>query len=149
MSDKERGVTSRSNTLLTAEEAIILNAAIDKEMARRNDYDSLTGFSGERYQFSIVPEKGQALLEEHGKKTIDRLLEIKDHEKLKFVKKGEEISNAFNNSLITYVNELSKETMTGETSSCRSACTGLCVGTCGGSCSGCSGLCTGCRTEAY
>ena len=129
--------------MLTANEIVTLKSKVKAEMARRSGYGSLSSFSGTAYDFATSPKQGGIILAEHGQKTIDLLLQIKDKDNLVLVKQNALIPDGFDSSLITYVDTLAKETMTGSTSSCRGACTGLCVGTCSGGCNGCSGGCSG------
>ncbi len=100
------------------------------------------------------PAAGGGILAEHGKKTINPLLNVKDHAGLVLVDgetpegvtpstSGNPIPAAFDEELIAEVDKLAAESMTGNSSSCRGACTGLCLGTCTSSCSGCSGSCSG------
>lgn len=130
--------------MITANELLALKIKVKKEMQRRSGYGSLANLANSSYDFVTEPVKGQIIKEEHGKKTIDLLLQIKDKGDLKFVQKGDLIPDSFDNSLLAYVDELSKETMEGNKSSCRGACTGLCFGSCVNGCVGCGGNCTGC-----
>ena len=131
---------------MKANEINTLKQNIKKEFSRRNGYGSLQQYAGSAYDFSTTPVDGKPILEEHGKKTIDVLLAVKDVGDLHFVKQGEPIPSSFNNDLNTYVQSLSTESMTNSKSSCRGACTGLCLGTCYTTCSGCSGGCSGCTS---
>ena len=94
---------------------------------------------GTQFDFSNTPAKDKKILAEHGQKTIDVLLKIKDIGDLKGVTQGELIPDDFNSSLAQTVAALSNESKTGS-SSCRGACTGLCTTTCYSSC---TGGCTG------
>ena len=145
-------LTNGNSTKLTAAQIVDLKAKIKAEAARRKYYgslstnggynyavkDSAVDYSSSTYNFSTTPTSGNAILAEHGQKTIDILLKIKDYGDLKKVAKGDPLPGSFNSELITYVNNLAKESITGSSSSCRGACTGLCVGTCASACSGCS-----------
>jgi len=99
--------------MLTTAEIISLKSKVKAEMARRSGYGSLSSFAGTTYDFTTTPTKGGAILAEHGQKTIDLLLQIKDNGNLKFVKQNELIPSGFDSALITYVDTLAKETMTG------------------------------------
>jgi hypothetical protein len=137
---------------MTAAQVIDLKAKIKAEMARRKYYgslstnggynyavkDSAVNYASSTYDFTTTPSSGNAVLAEHGQKTVDLLLKIKDYGDLKKVVQNDPIPNSFDAALITYVNNLAKESITGSSSSCRGACTGLCVGTCASGCSGCS-----------
>lgn len=73
---------------LTAAQVIELKAKIKSEMARRKGYGSLSAqssygyavpgsakdYSSTAYDFTITPVSGNAMLAEHGQKTIDLLL---------------------------------------------------------------------------
>ena len=139
--------------MLTAKQINELKAKEKTEMARRSGYGSLAGFAGTAYDFTVTPVKGGGILAEHGKKTINPLLNVKDHAGLVLVDgetpegvtpstSGDPIPAAFDEELIAEVDKLAAESMTGNSSSCRGACTGLCLGTCTSSCSGCSGSCS-------
>lgn len=128
--------------LLTAEQLNILKAKVKTEMARRKGYGTINNYSTTAYDFNVKPTQGQPIIAEHGQKTIDLLLQIKDKGDLKLVKQGDAIPDSWDASLLTYVDNLSLETMEGGVSSCRGACTGLCLGTCSGGCGGCVGTCT-------
>lgn len=95
-----------------------------------------------------IVEDGDTILSEDTKKVVSPLLAIADHNSLSFPESDELIPDGFNDEIITYVNELSAEPMTGTSTSCRGACTGLCLGSCRGGCGGgcidmCSETCTG------
>jgi hypothetical protein len=115
-------------------------------MARRAGYGSLTAYSNSIYDFTTAPVKDGEIKAEHGQKTIDLLLQVKDQGDLRFVNQGELIPSSLESSLLNYVNNLAAEPIEGNQSSCRGACTGLCYGTCTGGCGGCAGTCTaGCQ----
>lgn len=127
-----------------AEEINTLKSKIKTEFNRRNGYGSLVNYTSSDYDFTVTPTAGGTILEEHGKKTVDILLAVKDVGDLHFTIAGETIPTSFNNQLNAYVDSLAAEPSTNGTSSCRGACTGLCLGTCHTSCNGCSGTCSGC-----
>lgn len=131
--------------MITPEELIALRNKVETEMKRRCYYGSLTGFSGSDYTFTTTPKSGEGILVEHGEKVIEPLLQIKDYGDLSIdgIKKGEVIPESFDSSLSDLVDKYSKETLTGNSTSCRGACTGLCIGTCGSGCSGCTAACGG------
>ena len=131
---------------MKASEITALKAKIKAECARRNGYGSLTSYAASNYDFSVAPTDGQVMLEEHGKKTIDILLAVKDVGDLHFVKKDEIVPASFTTDLSAYVDKLATEPSTSTTSSCRGACTGLCLGTCHSACDGCSSTCNGCSS---
>lgn len=83
---------------------------------------------------------GDTVTAAHGANTINTLLKIKDYSDIEAVVAGETITLPDANTMITYVNTLATESLTGSSTSCKSACTGLCVGTCA---SGCSSTCGG------
>lgn len=131
--------------MITPEELIQLREKVEKEMKRRCYYGSLTSFSDDAWKFDIPPASGEEVLEEHGKKVIEPILQIKDYGDLNIedMKKGGVIPESFDSPLLDEIDELSKESITGDKTSCRGACTGLCIGTCGSGCSGCTATCGG------
>jgi hypothetical protein len=146
---------------MTSAELKTLKSKIKAEMTRRNGFGSLSTYGGSAYDFTVQPAAGGKILPEHGQKTIDLLLQIKDYSGLKLVKEDDPIPDAFNSNLITEVEKLAAETKTGqsaktvanlfptakvETSSCRGDCTGLCVGTCISNCNGCTSCTATCGT---
>lgn len=135
--------------MINPSQTIELKRLIKDEMARRNGNGSLAEFASAHYDFSVAPAYGQKTKPEHGQKTIDLLLKIKDYGDLRLVREDEAIPISFDASLLDYVRMLSAEQATGELSdrsSCRGACTGLCVGSCIGHCNGCSGCVATCGT---
>ena len=133
---------------MTASEINEIKNKVRAEMARRTGYGSLEEYADLTYDFSIIPEQGKRILEEHGQKTSDLLLEITDIPNLDKAIQNRYIPPGFNyQDLNSFVDNLSMEKMDGNSSSCRGACTGLCIGTCSSACSGCSGECTGCMNE--
>lgn len=134
--------------MLTANEVNTLKAKVKAEMLRRNGYGSISEFGSANYDFSIAPSAGNAILTEHGQKTIDLLLKIKPISGLSNVQYGATIPPAFNSNLISYIDTLAKESMTSTSSSCSGLCTGLCVSQCS---SGCTGTCggTGCGSGCW
>ena len=64
--------------MLTSEKINELKAKVKTEMARRSGNGSLANFAGSAYDFSDVPAPGKLILAEHGQKTINPLLNIKD-----------------------------------------------------------------------
>ena len=129
--------------MLTAEQLIEIKQRVNKEMARRCHYGSLTEFNT---QFETTPTSGKTILAEQGSKVIEGLLHIEDVGDLNIdeLKQDGNIPGSFDyNTINTELDKLEQETVRGSKSSCRGACTGLCVGTCGGECSGCSNNCGG------
>ncbi len=122
-------------------------------MARRNGYNPSQAaanpatYTNDSTYGVTTPNAGTQILASQGKGIIDPLPTIKDHGNLKNVVAGEVIPSNFDTTtIITYVNTLANESMTGNNSSCRSACTGLCVSTCTTACkgectAGCGGSC--------
>ena len=129
-------------SMLTASQINSLKASVKAEMARRSGYGSLAEFAGASYDFSTVPAAGGVIKAEHGQKTVNLILKVTDVNKLKNVNQGDILPDKLDSSVLTHVNTLKNESMTGSKSSCRGACTGLCLGTCTSTCSGCSG-CSG------
>lgn len=105
--------------MLTASEFQQLKTKVKAEMARRGAYGSLAGYAAAAYDFSSPPVSGGLILAEHGQKTIDLLLKIKDYPGLKAVKAGEVIPDTINSGIISSVNALASEPMQGNSSSCR------------------------------
>ena len=150
--------------MMTAEQFLTLRETLQAEVSRRNACGSLVAY-GKRAEVSeqqatasdltedttdlqsgesenIAP--GAVILARDGTDVIEPLLAIQDYGDLVIPESGAVIPASFDESLITYVNELSKEPMTGAATSCRGACTGLCKSGCSNACSGCTGGCTGC-----
>ena len=141
--------------MLTAEQVNELKAKVKTEMARRSGYGSLERCAGSESEFDQTPAPGGRILAEHGRKTINLLLNVKDYPGLVLVDgetpdgeipstSGDAIPTGFDENLIAEVDELAIETMTGSISSCRGACAGLCFGACSGGCAGCSSCTGGC-----
>lgn len=131
--------------MLTPSELIQLKAKVEAEMKRRKYYGSLEGFSGDSWKIQTTPTTGGEILAQQGKSVIEPLLHITDVGDLNIegLQKGGIIPNSFDSSLLTHVDNLSKEAPTANKSSCRGACTGLCVGRCETGCSGCTAVCGG------
>ena len=131
-----------------------VRAAVKAEAQRRNQYGSIAHYGDSTYDPGATPTSGSIIRAQSGIGIIDPLVSIKEFGDIReLVHEGGAIPDDFNeNKIITYVNELKSESMTGNRSSCRGACTGLCIGTCGGTCNGCSGGCgggciSGCNTS--
>ena len=138
--------------MLTAEQVNQLKQKEKAEFARRSGWGSMAAFAGAGYDFNTAPAPGAPILAEHGQKTVNPLLHVKDYPGLVLVDgqtpdgatpstSGDPIPAAFDESLLAAVDALSTETMQGAVSSCRGACSGLCLGTCTGGCAGCGGSC--------
>ena len=130
-----------------------VRAAVKAEASRRNGYGSIAGYGDSEFDFES-PETGSVIKEEQGKGIIDPIVSIKEFGDLKaLVHEGDPIPDDFNETkILQIVNDLKKEEMTGNHSSCRAACTGLCIGTCSSTCNGstasCQGGCiSGCMTS--
>lgn len=126
-----------------------LKSAIKTELGRRDlggataNFGSLAEYAGSNWDFTEVPATDSKIKLEHGKKTINALYTIKDVDNLSFVEKDGKIPT--DDKFLTleqFVLNLSAETMTNTTSSCRGNCSGLCAGSCITGCSGCN---TGCK----
>lgn len=134
---------------MTAQQAIDLKAKLKAELLRRNGHGSVSTYGGSSYNFTTTPAKGQQVKLEHGQKTVDLFLKIKDYGNLMLSQKSFPIPSDFTDELIAEVDKLAAESKTGkstEVSSCRGACTGLCVGSCHGNCNGCTGCTASCGT---
>lgn len=129
---------------MNANEVNVLKAKLKAECQRRNHNGSLAQYASSEYDFTNVPVAGAAILEEHGKKTVDILLQVKDKNDLQFVTKDNTIPSGFGTDLLAYVDQLASEATEGSVSSCRGGCTGLCLGACSSGCSGCNSQCNGC-----
>lgn len=139
--------------MVKAEDFKIVKDKVDIEMKKRclNDMDQSSGvdFGSLRpvradLDFQNPVEKGALIKKEHGDKTINLLYEIEDIEGLDYVvENGLLPSHEGYLNLESFLEKFSKETMEGDSSSCRGACTGLCFGSCIGGCNGCSDACTG------
>lgn len=143
--------------MLTAAQINELKAKVKTEMARRSGYGSLARFAGSEYGFDQTPAPGGLIMAEHGRKTVNPLLHIKDYPGLVLADEpgpegsipstsGDPIPAGFDVELLNAVDQLAAEAMTGTVSSCRGACSGLCLGTCAAECTGCTG-CDGCTTN--
>lgn len=132
---------------MTAAQINVIKSRLKAELARRNGFGSVSGYSQSGYDFTKIPVQGEVILAEHGQKTIDLLLKIASLGDLKAVASGEPIPNSFTyEKIIDLLSVLEKESKTGtasETSSCGTNCTGLCVGSCQGMCNGCTDTCSG------
>jgi hypothetical protein len=119
---------------MKASELKQIKERLNKELLRRNGYGSVAHLAGPEYQFDVDPEGSGEILEEHGKKTLDLMLQVADFESIKFVEKGDPIPEQFNaDKMNAFLYMLESEKRTGEPnekSSCYGACTGLCVGSC-------------------
>lgn len=161
---------------LTRSELTTAKAKIKAEMQRRNGlgasnrlytpstaFGSMTKYGDSAYDFSNTPTKDGKIHAEYGEKTVDLLLKIKQYDGLEPTIEGNPIPKGFNSGMINIVDELAKESFSGETaatiaarkaagenvsgmkpeaSSCSGACSGLCVGSCIGQCNGCYSGCT-------
>ena len=135
--------------MATVSQLIELKNKIKQEMLRRNGHGSLEQYASAQYDISPIPTSGSPITAEHGQKTSDLLLQVKDYDGLMISKSNYPISAGFTTRILAIVNELASEQKTGldtETSSCRGACTGLCVGSCHGQCNGCTGCTASCGT---
>lgn len=134
-----------SDTIVTAEYINALKSSIKSELKRRKGYGDLSVFADVQYDFTEAPMADKEILVEHGQKTIDLLLYIKDITGINKTAQGD-ILPPTGSTLATLVRQYASESMEGNTSSCRGACAGLCVGNCTGGCNGCTGKCdTGCQ----
>lgn len=147
---------------MTVEELKKLKSVLKTELARRNGVGSVAKYAESSYDITDWPVKHQTKMKpEYGEKTIDLILQIQDYKDLKLTKVNEPVPRAFGSELITLVQNLAKETATGETaktvknlypsrtpevSSCRGMCTGLCIGTCTNNCNGCTSCTASCGT---
>lgn len=115
----------------------------DMDQSNSIDFGSLRPITADM-NFTNPVQKGALIKKEHGDKTINFLYEIKDIASVDYV-----VANGLLPTqekyldLETFLNTLSRESMQGDSSSCRGACTGLCFGSCIGGCNGCSDACTG------
>lgn len=132
------------SSMMTSEQYNLLHQNVKAEVERRNACGSLEVYRSQITVSGQEAKPGETILTKHGKQVIEPLLAIQDYGDLVFPEPGAVIPTSFDESLITYVNELSKESMTGATTSCRGACTGLCMNGCSNACSGCTEGCTGC-----
>ena len=128
--------------MLTAAQVMTLKAKIKAEMLRRSAHGSVAAYGGANYDFTKNPEPEAVIQAEHGQKTVDLLLQIAPHNGLVPVESEQTIQPEFDAELLSYVDTLAAQNMTGA-SSCAAACTGLCVSTCTTACQGCSGTCSG------
>ena len=112
-------------TTFTISEINSFKTALKKELARRANplAGSVSKYSAASYDFSEVPASGVIIKTEHGQKTIDLLLQIKDvtnttaavtgqpippaQSQLKLVSKGNIIPSGFNYTNM-YTNTLAK-----------------------------------------
>lgn len=127
---------------LSASQVIELKTKLKAELKRRNGLGSVAHLASAKYDFIETPEDGRPITADQGKKIIDLLIQIRDYKDLKFVIQGDTLPEAFDEELLTLVDELASEKRTGEPdehSSCNGMCTGLCVGSCIGMCNGSTG----------
>ena len=97
---------------MTASEINEIKNKVRAEMARRTGYGSLEEYADLTYDFSIIPEQGKRILEEHGQKTSDLLLEITDIPNLDKAIQNRHIPPGFNyQDLNNFVDNLSMEKM--------------------------------------
>lgn len=119
-----------------------LKEKINKEIQRRNKYGAINQYSNGDWAFSVTPKQGEEFTQDHMKKLIEPLLQISDFQVNNSIPQPapdiQQLSDANK-----FVDKISKETQTQNSSSCRGACTGLCFGNCSGTCTGCTGTCTG------
>ena len=117
-------------TTLSISDVNSLKTKVKAEMLRRNSRfsGSLAAYGAAGYDFSTTPSSGVKILTEHGSKTINLLLLVKDYPNVCNSSAGQKIPSGFtaSNLIINGVNVLETESITGNTSSCRGACTGLC-----------------------
>ena len=106
---------------MTAAEIISIKERIKAEFARRNGYGSVDQYTNSIYDFNIMPETGKAILEEHGQKTLDLLLEVGEISNTYKGLKGQIIPPGFNNEQLSNFLTILENDTTG--SSCRGGCT--------------------------
>ena len=124
---------------LTAAEINAIKARIKSEAQRRTGYGSLSEYGTSTYDFTETPVSGGIIKAEHGEKTVNILLKVKDFGGTTIVNAGDLIESSVTaENMQAVLTSMEGETMTASTSSCRGACTGICVGTCTSGCSGCT-----------
>lgn len=119
-----------------------LKERINNELKRRDKYGPINGFTNSNWNFAVQPKQGQEYTQDHMKKLFEPLLQIADFQMDNSIPQPACDINQINDAN-KFLDKVSQDTQTGNSTSCRGACTGLCFGSCGGTCQGCTGSCTG------
>ena len=102
--------------MLTAAQVMTLKAKIKAELLRRSAHGSVAAYGGEDYDFTKNPEPEGVIEAEHGQKTVDLLLQIAPHAGLVPVEAEQTIQPEFDAELLSYVDTLAAQNMTGDSS---------------------------------
>lgn len=123
-----------------------IKARVKNECSRRNLTGSVAAYAGSEYDYTVIPDDGTVILEEHYEKLAVPLNAIND--KMQPHTDGDRIiSDEELDAMETMLATLeARNYYDSSATDCANSCTGMCyscTGTCSSGCSGCTG-CSGC-----
>lgn len=133
--------------MLSAQKMIELKSEVKALMQERTGYGSLASYGESTWDFTTTPTADQPIKLEHGRKTVNLVLNINDYPGLTALSmaKGQRLPTALNEDFLNYVKSLRGKSLPDGEMDCNAYCTGLCTTQCVG---GCRDTCTGtCNTE--
>lgn len=136
--------------ILTTEDITRIKQKVQNEMKRRDAAThnaSLAEYGSENWSFTVNPETGCAILDEHVQKLIDPLLQVNDFLHDNSIRTGKSGLEIPLDRIEEFVDKLSQIEKTASNSGCRGNCTGLCESACESACMSCTN-CTGKCSDA-
>lgn len=107
---------------------------------------SLKKYASQEYDFSIMPQNGKQISDEHIRKIVDPLLEINDFLPDNSLKKERTALEMTLEKAENFADKMLNIQKDAKVSGCRGNCTGLCELACASTCMGCASCSGNCST---